>query len=130
VGKRFHGWLEPPCGSLALSGNPLRFNLHASFDARGIVTKAAPLPVFRTFTQCTLHRVAMDVSQFFHELRMIPNIEIVIALLPEVLGFADQPPRDSLLQGLDGIARDRGVFSPLKPEEGLNGAPSGSLISR
>lgn len=54
----------------------------------------------------------MDVSQFFHELRMIPDIEIVIALLPEVFGFANQTPRNSLLEGLDGIREGAWSFSP------------------
>jgi len=42
----------------------------------------------------------MNVSKFFHELRFIPNIEIVVALLPEMLSLADQSPRYSLFQRL------------------------------
>ena len=45
----------------------------------------------------------MNISKFFHKLRFIPNIEIVVALLPEMLGFTDQSPRYSLLQRLDRV---------------------------
>ena len=49
------------------------------------------------------------------ELGIIPDIEIVIALLPEVFGRADQAPRHSLLQRFErigeraalGIAREQ-----------------------
>ena len=45
----------------------------------------------------------MNVPQLFHKLRLISHIEIVVALLPEMLGLANQPPRDSLLQRLDRV---------------------------
>jgi hypothetical protein len=56
------------------------------------------LPVLCTCAQAALHRVLMNISKLFHKLRFIPNIEIIIALLPERLGLADQSPRYSLLQ--------------------------------
>ena len=40
----------------------------------------------------------MDVAKFFHELPVIPNIEIVVTFLPEVLRLADQSPGYSLLE--------------------------------
>jgi hypothetical protein len=49
------------------------------------VAKAAPLPVLRAFTQPGLYRIAMNIAQLFHKLRVISNIEIVISLLPEML---------------------------------------------
>src|SRR5437660_10692158 len=54
---------------------------------------AAPLPIFRTLTQSALQRGAMDITKLFHELGMIPDVEVVVALLPEVLGLANQAPR-------------------------------------
>src|SRR5439155_20535496 len=69
------------------------------------MTKTAPLPVFGTFTQPGLDRIAMNVAQLFDELRMIPNIEIVISLLPEMLGIANQAPRHPLFQGLERISQ-------------------------
>jgi len=47
-------------------------------------------------TQSALHRIAMDVAKFFHELRTIPNVEIEF-------------PHSS---------------SPLKPKQALVGHPS------
>ena len=66
--------------TLTPSGNPLRLNLHASFDARSIMKETAPLPVFRTFAQSALHRVAVNVSQLFYELTIIPNIEFEMGI--------------------------------------------------
>jgi hypothetical protein len=42
----------------------------------------------------------MNISKFFRKLRFIPNIEIIVALLPEMFRLADQSPRYSLLQRL------------------------------
>ena len=64
-----------------------------------------PTPVFGTLAQSRPHRVAMDVARRFHELLVIPNVAIVVALLPEVIRLADQPPRHALLQGLDRASR-------------------------
>ena len=89
--------------TLTPSGNPLRLNLHASFDTRSIVKETAPLPVFRMFAQSSLHRIAMNIAKLFHELPMVPDVEIVVAFLPEVFRLANQPPRHSLLERLDGI---------------------------
>lgn len=45
----------------------------------------------------------MNIAQLFDKLTVIPNIEIVITLLPEVFLFADQPARDALLERLDRV---------------------------
>jgi hypothetical protein len=47
--------------------------------------------------------VAMNVVELLYKLRMIANVEIVVALLPEMFSASDQTPRHSLLQRLDGI---------------------------
>jgi hypothetical protein len=61
----------------------------------------------------------MNISQLLHELSMIPNVEVVVALLPEVLGFANQPPRNSLLEGLDGIGERSVCFLPTQAKRRL-----------
>jgi hypothetical protein len=65
--------------------------------------KAAPWPVFRALAESLLHWVAMNVMELLYKLRMIANVEIIIALLPEVIGFSDQTPRHALLQRLQSI---------------------------
>jgi hypothetical protein len=39
----------------------------------------------------------MNIAKLFRELPLISDVEVVIALLPEVLNFADQSPRHTLL---------------------------------
>ncbi len=55
----------------------------------------------------------MNISQFLRELPIIPDVEVVIPLLPEVLGTADQSARNPLLQRLDRI----GEHVPLRLAE-------------
>ena len=87
------------------------------------MVEAAPLPVFGTIAQSGLDRVAMDVAELLHELLVIADVEIVVALLPEVLGDSptqakgrlewgthdififDQASGDALLQRLQGIGK-------------------------
>jgi hypothetical protein len=92
------GWAESPSGSLSLPRCPFAFNLHSPCATRRILAKTSPLPVLFTRAQAALYRVVMNISKFFHELRFIANIEIVVALLPEMLGLTDQSLRYSLLQ--------------------------------
>ena len=47
----------------------------------------------------------MNVAQLLHKLLIIADIEIVVPLLPEMLGIANQTPRYSLLQRLEGIGQ-------------------------
>ena len=47
----------------------------------------------------------MNIAQLLHKLPIVPDVEIVITLLPEVLGLADQPPRHALLQRLERIGQ-------------------------
>ena len=44
----------------------------------------------------------MHIVQLFLERLRLVNIEIVVALLPEVRRVCDEPARDTLLQRLDG----------------------------
>ena len=45
----------------------------------------------------------MDVVELFDKLCMITNVEVVVALLPEMFCISDQTPCDSLLQRFQGI---------------------------
>ena len=48
----------------------------------------------------------MNVVQFLGELPMIADVEIVVTLLPEMVGaVSDQAARDSLLERLDGLGQ-------------------------
>ena len=94
------GWAESSCRSFSLPRCPFAFNL-LLFDG---TLNAGSL-------HSTDHRFAMTcsgrddrVGEFFSELRFVLDIEIVVALLPEMLGLTDQSPRYSLLprKGLSG----------------------------
>jgi hypothetical protein len=52
-------------------------------------------------TKPTLHRVAVDVTQLLLELLFIADIEVVVALLLEVLSLIYQSSRYSLLERLE-----------------------------
>ena len=47
----------------------------------------------------------MDIAKLFHELLITADVEIIVPLLPEVFGVANQAPRHSLLQGLEGLGK-------------------------
>ena len=47
----------------------------------------------------------MNIAQLFYKLRVISNVEIVVPLLPEMIRFANQTPRYSLLQRLQRIGQ-------------------------
>ena len=47
----------------------------------------------------------MDVAELLYELCVVADVEVVVALLPEMFGVADQASRHSLLQGLYGIRK-------------------------
>lgn len=91
------------CCSFALFCCPLRFNLHASRASCGVVEKAAPLPILRTRAQSAVHGIAVDVAQLFCELAVMADVEIVVALLPEVLRLANQASRHALFQRFERI---------------------------
>jgi hypothetical protein len=77
----------------------------------------------------------VDIAQFLHKLRVISNVEIVVPLLPEMLGcpiqarfwleweIANQAPRYSLLQRLQGVGKGRDM--PTQAKSRLEG---GTLI--
>jgi hypothetical protein len=70
------------------------------------MTKAAPLPVFRGgLAQPPSHGIAMDISQFLDKLVVVPNIEVVVALLPEMFCPANEPSRNPLLERPNRIGK-------------------------
>jgi hypothetical protein len=69
------------------------------------MAKTAPVPVFRLFAQSALDGIPMNVAELFDELPMISDIEIAMAFLPEVVGFADQPSGNFLVEGFDGVGQ-------------------------
>jgi hypothetical protein len=87
------------------SGCLFRLDLHSTFAAGCGVAKTAPLPVLGRFAQCGLHRIAMKVGQLLHKLIVVPKVEIVVAVLPEMLGVTKQAPRYSLLQRLERVGQ-------------------------
>src|ERR1043166_6965805 len=100
---QFNGRGEFSRGSLALAGGPLGFNCNRSIAAGCVMDKAAARPVFGALAQSLLHRVPMNVVELLDKLRMIAHVEVVIALLPEMVGVSDQTPCYSLLQRLEGV---------------------------
>lgn len=86
--------------------------------------KAAPPPTFGAFTQSLLHRIAMNVVELLYKLLMIANIEVVVALLPEMLGLSDQTPRYSLFQRLQSIGERALLRVPTQGKWGLERPPS------
>jgi hypothetical protein len=47
----------------------------------------------------------MNVAQLLHKLRVVTNVDIVVAFLPEMLRVANSTPRYSLLQRLQAIGQ-------------------------
>src|SRR5579862_2104575 len=82
-----------------LPRRPLRLDLHDSFNAGSVVSKAAPCPILRALHQASLHRIAMNVTQLLDALARAPHIEVVIPRQPQqtTLGRA-QTPRHILLE--------------------------------
>src|SRR5439155_14070116 len=78
-------WTNSSRGSFAFSCCPFRLDLDPSLTPGCVVAKTAPLPVLGTLAQPSLHRIAMNIAQLFHKLRVISNVEIVVPLLPEML---------------------------------------------
>lgn len=63
---------------------PFRFNFNYAFRSRRVMNETAPRPVFWPGDKPTFHRIAVDVAQLLHTLRLAPYRKIVIANLPKV----------------------------------------------
>src|SRR5208282_26797 len=64
---------------------PVRFDLDHSLFASQIVMEAAPYPILRTLRQSTLYWITVNITQLLDALLLAPDVEIVIACLPERL---------------------------------------------
>ena len=98
---KFYCWAEPSNRSFALFCSPLGFHFHSPCATCCVLAKTTPLPVFRALAQPALHRIPVNIAKLFDELAIIPKVEIVISLFPEVLGIADQSPPPALFQRLE-----------------------------
>jgi len=76
---------------LSASRGPVGFDLNDTRLTRQIMSKAAPGPILRALDQAASDRIAVDVAQLLDTLLLGPDIEIVVALLPEVLLSTDEP---------------------------------------
>ena len=52
----------------------------------------------------------MSVAQLVSELALVAHVEIVVALLPEVLDVTNRPARDALLQGFDRVRQSSALW--------------------
>ena len=70
----------------------------------------------------------MNVVELLYKLRMIANVEIVVALLPEMVGVSDQTPRHSLLQRFEGVG-ERALLLETRdiPTQAKTGLESGTV---
>ena len=63
------------------------------------VSAGSAIPIFGTLNQTPPHRIAMNVLQFLDELPFRPDVEVIVACLPEGVFLPQrQPSRDSLFQ--------------------------------
>ena len=104
----------PHSSRCCLSGSflpyrPPRSNFNHSFFSRDIVTITAPRPVFRSLDEPSCDRITVDVFQLLGALGATPDIEIVIAWLPEVFATSDETPRDGLFQGFQSLCENGAV---------------------
>ena len=95
---KFDGRTESSCCPLAFACRPLGLDFNPSLAASRVMEKAAPRPILGAPAQSLLHRIAVDVVELLCKLRMIANVEVVVALLPKMVGVSDQTPCNSLLQ--------------------------------
>jgi hypothetical protein len=58
-------------------------NFNRSAITGQIMSEAAPIPIFGTHNQTPPDGITMNVLQFLNELPFRPDVEIVIAGLPE-----------------------------------------------
>jgi len=65
-------------------------DLHGTAFAAEPVTVAAPRPVLRLFHETALDGIAMHVLEFFDELGLGEDVEVIVAGLPEFRAGAFQ----------------------------------------
>lgn len=98
----FDGWAEVSRNSFAFSRGPFGLDFDPSFAARRMMEEAAPRPILGAAAP-RVHRVGMNVVELLDKLRLIANVQVLVALLPKMVGVSDQTPCYSLLQRFQGI---------------------------
>jgi len=86
-----------------------RLDLDGADFSHGVVTIAAPEPVFRSRDQVAMDGIAVDVLEFLDALLGSPDVEVVITGLPEASVVTVESLGDGLLQRLD-CAGESGPF--------------------
>jgi hypothetical protein len=94
----FYQLAEPSGGALPFVCSPFGFNFDTSLVSRGVVTKAAPSPILGTNAQSFADRVTVNVAELPGELAVVPDVGVIVSLLPKVFGLADQTARHSLFE--------------------------------
>jgi len=73
-----------PALKFAFAGGPEGFDFNNSFRSRNIVSEAAPFPILGALDESAFYGVAVEVAEFFEMLGFAPDVEVVVALLPEM----------------------------------------------
>src|SRR5208282_1174689 len=104
LGRCCQGWglllTRPHCDNrtkshlLAFSSCPLGLDLYNPLFPIQVVTETAPGPVLRSFDQTAHYRVAVYIPQLLDTLALAPDIEVVIAALPEMRTFETEHASD------------------------------------
>jgi hypothetical protein len=83
-----------------------RLDFHTTIFSRQIVPETRPRPMLRAIHESARHGIAMNVAQLPGKFALAPDVEVVVACLPERLrGAQRQSPRYRLLQRLQGLCQ-------------------------
>ena len=83
---------------VALIESPVGFDFYDATFACEPMTVAAPWPVFRLFHKAPLDWVAVDITELLGELRLREDVEVVVALFPEMWTFTFEALRGFCFQ--------------------------------
>lgn len=100
---QFDGWTEVASSSFAFSRGPFGLDFDPSLAARRVMEEAAPWPILGAAAQSRVDRVGMNAVEPLDKVRLIANVEVVVALLPKVILVSGETLCHSLLQRFQGI---------------------------
>ncbi len=86
----------------------MRFDFDYASFAGLPVAEAAPWPVFGLCHQAAGYRVAVHVTEFFSELPLGEDVEVVVAGLPEVLAVAFEALRGFVFEDVESYSQGVG----------------------
>jgi len=92
--KRYADLLSATC-------SPLRFNFHYTGFARQVVSKTTPGPILWILYEAPSDRISVHVAELLGAFLLRPDIEVVVALLPEMFVGTDKSSGDRLLKRLN-----------------------------